>query len=135
MILTTVGGYLLGRVGNAESWVQALGAGQRNIAAAIVVATMNFGSDEVVMVVEAAAPHFDFDSAGWQADGQENFSFSYVDPSTGDLRVAHVDGNAVKTAVVAHGQTPVRPAGMGNDLAGTSLSYSQPNVIGGSGVA
>lgn len=31
--------------------MQALGAGQRNIAAAMVVATMNFGSDEVVMVV------------------------------------------------------------------------------------
>lgn len=31
--------------------MQALGVGQRNIAAAMVVATMNFGSDEVVMVV------------------------------------------------------------------------------------
>jgi hypothetical protein len=31
--------------------MQALGAGQRNIAAAMVVATMNFGNDEVVMVV------------------------------------------------------------------------------------
>jgi hypothetical protein len=31
--------------------LQALGAGQRNIAAAMVVATMNFGNDEVVMVV------------------------------------------------------------------------------------
>ena len=35
----------------ARSWVQALGAGQRNIAAAMVVATMNFGNDEVVMGV------------------------------------------------------------------------------------
>ena len=51
VILTTVGGYLLGRLGKADSWVQALGAGQRNIAAAMVVATMNFGNDEVVMVV------------------------------------------------------------------------------------
>jgi BASS family bile acid:Na+ symporter len=51
IILTTVGGYLLGSLGKADSWVQALGAGQRNIAAAMVVATMNFGNDEVVMVV------------------------------------------------------------------------------------
>jgi predicted Na+-dependent transporter len=51
IILTTVGGYLLGSLGKANSWVQALGAGQRNIAAAMVVATMNFGNDEVVMVV------------------------------------------------------------------------------------
>ena len=51
VILTVVGGYLLGSLGKVESWVQALGAGQRNIAAAMVVATMNFGSDEVVMVV------------------------------------------------------------------------------------
>lgn len=51
VILTVVGGYLLGKLGKAESWIQALGAGQRNIAAAMVVATMNFGNDEVVMVV------------------------------------------------------------------------------------
>jgi predicted Na+-dependent transporter len=51
VILTVVGGYLLGRLGKAGSWLQALGAGQRNIAAAMVVATMNFGNDEVVMVV------------------------------------------------------------------------------------
>jgi predicted Na+-dependent transporter len=51
VILTTVGGYLLGKLGKADGWVQALGAGQRNIAAAMVVATMNFGNDEVVMVV------------------------------------------------------------------------------------
>jgi BASS family bile acid:Na+ symporter len=51
VILTTAAGYLLGSLGKAESWVQALGAGQRNIAAAMVVATMNFGSEEVVMVV------------------------------------------------------------------------------------
>ena len=41
----------MGSLGKADSWVQALGAGQRNIAAAMVVATMNFGSEEVVMVV------------------------------------------------------------------------------------
>lgn len=51
VILTTAGGYLLGKIGTADDWVQGLGAGQRNIAAAMVVATMNFGSDEVVMVV------------------------------------------------------------------------------------
>jgi len=51
VVLTVAGGYLLGALAKAESWIQALGAGQRNIAAAMVVATMNFGSDEVVMVV------------------------------------------------------------------------------------
>ena len=51
VILTTAGGYLLGSLGKADGWVQGLGAGQRNIAAAIVVATMNFSNDEVVMVV------------------------------------------------------------------------------------
>ncbi len=51
VILTTGGGYLLGSLGKTDGWIQALGAGQRNIAAAMVVATMNFGSDEVVMVV------------------------------------------------------------------------------------
>jgi BASS family bile acid:Na+ symporter len=51
VILTTAGGYLLGRLGQAGDWIQGLGAGQRNIAAAMVVATMNFGNDEVVMVV------------------------------------------------------------------------------------
>jgi BASS family bile acid:Na+ symporter len=51
VILTVLGGYLLGSLGRADRWIQALGAGQRNIAAAMVVATMNFGSDEVVMVV------------------------------------------------------------------------------------
>ncbi|KPK03621.1 MAG: hypothetical protein AMJ56_18785 [Anaerolineae bacterium SG8_19] len=51
VVLTVVAGYLLGSLAKTERWVQALGAGQRNIAAAMVVATMNFGSDEVVMVV------------------------------------------------------------------------------------
>jgi BASS family bile acid:Na+ symporter len=51
VILTTAGAYLLGKLGKAGDWLQALGAGQRNIAAAMVVATMNFGNDEVVMVV------------------------------------------------------------------------------------
>jgi len=51
VLLTTAGGYLLGRLGAAGDWLQGLGAGQRNIAAAMVVATMNFGNDEVVMVV------------------------------------------------------------------------------------
>jgi BASS family bile acid:Na+ symporter len=44
-------GYFLGGPGASTKWVQSLGAGQRNIAAAMVVATMNFGNDEVVMVV------------------------------------------------------------------------------------
>jgi BASS family bile acid:Na+ symporter len=51
VILTTAGAYLLGNLGKGDGWLQALGAGQRNIAAAMVVATMNFGNDEVVMVV------------------------------------------------------------------------------------
>mgnify|MGYP001821020855 CR=1 FL=1 len=51
VILTVVGGYLLGSLGKVGTWLQALGAGQRNIAAAMVVATMNFSNDEVVMVV------------------------------------------------------------------------------------
>jgi len=41
----------LGSLGKVGSWIQGLGAGQRNIAAAMVVATMNFGNDEIVMVV------------------------------------------------------------------------------------
>jgi hypothetical protein len=51
VVLTTAGGYLLGKLGAADDWIQGLGAGQRNIAAAMVVATMNFGNDEIVMVV------------------------------------------------------------------------------------
>jgi BASS family bile acid:Na+ symporter len=51
VILTAAGGFLLGKLGKAGDWLQALGAGQRNIAAAMVVATMNFSNDEVVMVV------------------------------------------------------------------------------------
>jgi predicted Na+-dependent transporter len=51
MILTTAGVNRLGGLRRSGSWVQALGAGQRNIAAVMVVATMNFGSDEIVMVV------------------------------------------------------------------------------------
>jgi predicted Na+-dependent transporter len=51
VILIVAGGYLLGALGGSNKWVQALGAGQRNIAAAMVVATMNFGNDEIVMVV------------------------------------------------------------------------------------
>ena len=51
VVLTAAGGYLLGKLGQAGDWIQGLGAGQRNIAAAMVVATMNFGNDEIVMVV------------------------------------------------------------------------------------
>ena len=51
VIVSAVGAYLLGTFGKADKWVQAFGAGQRNIAAAMVVATMNFGNEEVVMVV------------------------------------------------------------------------------------
>ena len=48
VLLSAAGGYLLG---GSNKWVQALGAGQRNIAAAMVVATMNFGNEEIVMIV------------------------------------------------------------------------------------
>lgn len=48
VLLFLAGGYLLG---GSDKLLQGLGAGQRNIAAAMVVATMNFGNDEVVMVV------------------------------------------------------------------------------------
>ena len=51
VIVSAAGAYLLGGLGGSNQWVQALGAGQRNIAAAMVVATMNFGNDEIVMVV------------------------------------------------------------------------------------
>ena len=51
VILSAAGGYLLGGLVGSNKWVQAFGAGQRNIAAAMVVATMNFGNEEVVMVV------------------------------------------------------------------------------------
>lgn len=51
VIGSIAGGYLLGTLSGSETWLQALGAGQRNIAAAMVVATMNFGNDVVVMVV------------------------------------------------------------------------------------
>lgn len=51
VILAAAGGYLLGALGGSNQRVHALGAGQRNIAAAMVVATMNFGNDEIVMVV------------------------------------------------------------------------------------
>ena len=51
VILSAAGGYLLGSLGGSHQWVQALGAGQRNIAAAMVVATMNFGNEAVVVVV------------------------------------------------------------------------------------
>jgi BASS family bile acid:Na+ symporter len=51
VIVSLVSGYLLGSVSRSHQWVQSLGAGQRNIAAAMVVATMNFGEAEIVMVV------------------------------------------------------------------------------------
>jgi hypothetical protein len=51
VVLTTAGGYLLGRLGKAGDWLQRLGSGQRNIAAAMVVPTMNFGNDETGMFV------------------------------------------------------------------------------------
>jgi BASS family bile acid:Na+ symporter len=51
VILCTAGAFLLGSLGGGDKWVQTFGAGQRNIAAAMVVATMNFSNDEIVIVV------------------------------------------------------------------------------------
>jgi BASS family bile acid:Na+ symporter len=51
VIVSAAGGYLLGGLSGSNKWVQALGAGQRNIAAAMVVAVTNFGNEEIVMVV------------------------------------------------------------------------------------
>ena len=45
VIIALAGGYLLGGPGKPSGVVQMLGAGQRNIAAAMVVATMNFDDD------------------------------------------------------------------------------------------
>ncbi len=51
IIVAVVAGYFLGGSDSSSKWVQSLGAGQRNIAAAIVVATMNFGNDELIMII------------------------------------------------------------------------------------
>ncbi|HFQ92771.1 MAG TPA: bile acid:sodium symporter family protein, partial [Anaerolineae bacterium] len=51
VIVALAAGYLLGGSDFSSKWVQSLGAGQRNIAAAIVVATMNFGDAELVMII------------------------------------------------------------------------------------
>jgi BASS family bile acid:Na+ symporter len=51
VVISLAGGYLLGGPGASTKWVQSLGAGQRNIAAAMVVATMNFGEDPNVLVM------------------------------------------------------------------------------------
>ena len=51
IIVAVAAGYLLGGSDASNKWVQSLGAGQRNIAAAMVVATMNFGDQELVMII------------------------------------------------------------------------------------
>jgi len=51
VIVALAAGYLLGGPGASNKWVQSLGAGQRNVAAAMVVATMNFGDEELVMII------------------------------------------------------------------------------------
>jgi len=51
VVISLAGGYLLGGPGASTKWVQSLGAGQRNIAAAMVVATMNFSEDPNVLVM------------------------------------------------------------------------------------
>ena len=48
VVIALVVGYFLG---GSNKWVQSLGAGQRNIAAAMVVATMNFSEDPNVLVM------------------------------------------------------------------------------------
>lgn len=51
VVVALVVGYFLGGPGAATKWVQCLGAGQRNIAAAMVVATLNFSEDPNVLVM------------------------------------------------------------------------------------
>lgn len=51
VILSTLGGYLMGSLGKAESWVQAIDTGQIDVGLAMVVANMNFGNVEIVVVV------------------------------------------------------------------------------------
>lgn len=49
IVVSAAAGYLV--AGDGKRWVGALGAGQRNIAAAVVVAAMNFGDDPDVLVM------------------------------------------------------------------------------------
>jgi predicted Na+-dependent transporter len=52
LVIVALGsGYLLGGSDPSIRWVQVLGAGQRNIAAAMVVATLNFGDSPNVIVM------------------------------------------------------------------------------------
>ena len=51
VVIALVVGYFLGGPGASMKWVQSLGAGQRNIAAAMVVGTMNFSEDPNVLVM------------------------------------------------------------------------------------
>jgi BASS family bile acid:Na+ symporter len=51
IVIALVVGYLLGGKGASTKWVLALGTGQRGIAAAMVVATMNFSGDPNVLVM------------------------------------------------------------------------------------
>lgn len=48
VVIAVAAGYFLG---GSDKWVQSLGSGQRNIAAAMVVATMNFSEDPNVLVM------------------------------------------------------------------------------------
>ncbi len=51
VVISLVVGYFLGGAGASTKWVQSLGAGQRNIAAAMVVGTMNFSENPNVLVM------------------------------------------------------------------------------------
>jgi bile acid:Na+ symporter, BASS family len=53
--LGCAGGWLLGGPDNETRWVLALGTGQRNIAAAIVVASASFSDPRVVVMVIVVA--------------------------------------------------------------------------------
>jgi BASS family bile acid:Na+ symporter len=55
LAVAIVGGYFLGGPGVENQQVMALGAGQRNLAAAMVVATGNFASQPDVLVFIMAA--------------------------------------------------------------------------------
>lgn len=51
VVIALAGGYLFGGPGASMKWVQSLGAGQRNIAAAMVVASLNFSENPNVLVM------------------------------------------------------------------------------------
>ncbi len=97
--------------------------------------TKGYWDIETLLSVDAVAPYFDYLPLGDENEGQESFLFSFIDRDTGDLRVARMDGGVVQIQTVADSQVPGLPVGLGNDLAGTGISFSQPNADGSSAAA